>query len=435
MGQLTNPSAPGITVLPIDRQTGPKAGPGNVGNLTLFLGANAGQNNTQPNVIALGNGAAAAGLVGANLGGSIILGVNAAAALKNDSLNVPGPNVIIGQSALATSIDAGTNVVIGDHAGATFTSPDAQLSSIYGNVLIGAQVMNAVQGVAVESVILGYLAGQQTVPPFGATFGSSKQNVTIGAFANSQTDQSGTSGLVVIGYQAGQNLRNSSTSVVAIGATTAKDATTDTNSVYVGGGILNPSGGATSFNTVIGDSARYSGKYNVTIGYLAYTNISQNQAGSVGNIVIGAGAGNALPLSAQNIFSLATDINGAQNYLLYGEIAKGNLYVGNSGANLDIGGLGVTNGLKIFNGGRGAGNPVGGGFLYSNAGALHWVDTGGNDNLLSLNSTGQLAASSVAYTNNVGAQLATIANGPTAGNPTKWIPINDNGTIRNVPAW
>ncbi len=47
----------------------------------------------------------------------------------------------------------------------------------------------------------------------------------------------------------------------------------------------------------------------------------------------------------------------------------------------------------------------------------------------------QLARTSVAYTNNAAAQAATLLNGPTAGNPTKWIPVNDNGTIRNIPAW
>lgn len=47
----------------------------------------------------------------------------------------------------------------------------------------------------------------------------------------------------------------------------------------------------------------------------------------------------------------------------------------------------------------------------------------------------QLARSSVAYTNNAAANVATLNNSPTAGNPTKWIPINDNGTIRNIPAW
>lgn len=43
--------------------------------------------------------------------------------------------------------------------------------------------------------------------------------------------------------------------------------------------------------------------------------------------------------------------------------------------------------------------------------------------------------SSIALTNGAGAQLATLTNGPTAGNPTKWVPINDNGTTRYIPAW
>jgi hypothetical protein len=37
-----------------------------------------------------------------------------------------------------------------------------------------------------------------------------------------------------------------------------------------------------------------------------------------------------------------------------------------------------------------------------------------------------------------GAEVAAfveVANAPSVGNPTKWIKINDNGTIRSVPAW
>ncbi len=41
----------------------------------------------------------------------------------------------------------------------------------------------------------------------------------------------------------------------------------------------------------------------------------------------------------------------------------------------------------------------------------------------------------VALTDFSGAQTATILNGPTAGNPTKWFQINDNGTLRRIPAW
>lgn len=46
-----------------------------------------------------------------------------------------------------------------------------------------------------------------------------------------------------------------------------------------------------------------------------------------------------------------------------------------------------------------------------------------------------LASTAVTLTNGASAQVATLTNGPTAGNPTKWFPINDNGTVRYVPAW
>lgn len=36
---------------------------------------------------------------------------------------------------------------------------------------------------------------------------------------------------------------------------------------------------------------------------------------------------------------------------------------------------------------------------------------------------------------NTGAQTATMTNAPTAGNPTKWIEVDDNGTALVVPAW
>ncbi len=48
---------------------------------------------------------------------------------------------------------------------------------------------------------------------------------------------------------------------------------------------------------------------------------------------------------------------------------------------------------------------------------------------------GYLAKSTVAFTDGAAAQTATMTNGPTAGNPTKWIPIDDNGTTRYIPAW
>lgn len=40
-----------------------------------------------------------------------------------------------------------------------------------------------------------------------------------------------------------------------------------------------------------------------------------------------------------------------------------------------------------------------------------------------------------ALTDGAGAALGTLATAPAAGNPTKWIGINDNGTTRYIPAW
>lgn len=46
-----------------------------------------------------------------------------------------------------------------------------------------------------------------------------------------------------------------------------------------------------------------------------------------------------------------------------------------------------------------------------------------------------LLATSVALSNGAAAAAGTLTNAPAAGNPTKWIPINDNGTTRYIPAW
>lgn len=40
-----------------------------------------------------------------------------------------------------------------------------------------------------------------------------------------------------------------------------------------------------------------------------------------------------------------------------------------------------------------------------------------------------------ALANGAGASAGTLLNAPAAGNPTKWIPIDDNGTTRHIPAW
>ncbi len=46
-----------------------------------------------------------------------------------------------------------------------------------------------------------------------------------------------------------------------------------------------------------------------------------------------------------------------------------------------------------------------------------------------------LLETTVGLTNGAAAAAATLLNSPAAGNPTKWVPINDNGTTRYIPTW
>lgn len=52
-----------------------------------------------------------------------------------------------------------------------------------------------------------------------------------------------------------------------------------------------------------------------------------------------------------------------------------------------------------------------------------------------VNGSPQMIGTTTSYTNGAAASIGTLLNAPAAGNPTKWIPINDNGTTRFIPAW
>lgn len=437
MGQITNPSAPGITVLPVDRQTGPSAGPGNTGNLVLLFGANAGTNNVANQVIILGNGALVGGVTDANLAGTIAIGVNAAAAsVSGSSFNVAGGNIVIGLNASAASIYGGNSVVIGDSAFEYGTGAAGGNTNDF-NVIVGAkaaQYIGRAGSRQTDNVIIGAYALQGEVNPvFPVGTGGS---VVIGFKAGQFGMTGGTafSDMTLIGANAGQNLGNNgggTGNTIAIGSACVSGLVTDNYSVYVGSG-MSTGVATTSLNVAVGAQITGAGSSaNVTIGNAA----TQGNA-NIGCILIGTGAGtiNAASVAGTGYVALeyGGEGGGGTGALLYGNMISGNAILGKSdGTNRDLNG---TNTLKLLNGTKGVA-PIGGGYFYVVAGALHWVDAGGVDNLLSIGTAGQLAASSVLYTNNAGAQIATITNGPTAGNPTKWIPINDNGTIRNIPAW
>ena len=392
MGQITIPAAPGITVLPTDRQTGPSAGAGNSGNYTIFLGANSGNNNTSANSIAIGNSALAGGL--ANMPGTIAIGVNAGAALNNSQFTTG--LTIIGDNALAAANQVGDGVYIGSKVflNAPFQSVGTQG---YSNVAIGASILPtfgqnyAGSGGIIYSILIGSQIGPQAAASGGASM----------------------SGAVIMGYQAIPNWSTNPTgyitSTVAIGESVLPNFSTSggtiTNSVIIGdSGMLGADGGVNGtsdwiaaigsqtnfpgntqieYSTAIGGSAWAGAAYTTTLGYNA-----GNAAGAAGtypnnySIYIGANAGYSGAMPAYG-FLVETSDGATTHTLLYGEMDLGNLYSGQLPyADRDLRTINCTNALKLTNGTRGAGNPVGGGFFYVSAGALHWVGTSGTDTTL-----------------------------------------------------
>lgn len=63
------------------------------------------------------------------------------------------------------------------------------------------------------------------------------------------------------------------------------------------------------------------------------------------------------------------------------------------------------------------------------------TDTDPGAGLIYQNSASFLMRTKTTWNNGAAAGAGTITNAPAAGNPTKWVPIDDNGTTRYIPAW
>lgn len=66
-----------------------------------------------------------------------------------------------------------------------------------------------------------------------------------------------------------------------------------------------------------------------------------------------------------------------------------------------------------------------------------WLRTGGASGVpveLTTSDT-TIMHTTAALENGAGVATATLTNAPVAGNPTKWIPVDDNGTTRYIPSW
>jgi hypothetical protein len=411
------------------------------GNRNFLAGLSAGKNSSVSDLILVGhNGAGSStAIANADMAGAVIIGNGSWPVNANCTTNksgIAGNPTVVGYNNFVALVDgalmAGVialgsgiapaltcanngggyrNILIGNALWPRATGDGASSGACYDNIFVGSGSGNTSN---IQQFIGNVVIGEGALSSGVYNGGSLSYNVVIGLNAANQVQAGAGASFthnVIIGQSAG---------LQAAGG----------NQVLIGDSVASSSTTVNSFNVAIGTNAAIgSGVQNTVIGTGATA-----QGSATRNILIGYNAHNAVPANTDNLCAINTWDGVTQRGCLYADMNVGNVLLGRSdGTNRDLNG---TQTLKLLAGTKGA-NPIGGGYFYVTGANnhLHWVDSTGVDSTLGINVAGQLARSDAAYTNNAAAAAGTLGNAPVAGNPTKWIPIDDNGTIRNIPAW
>lgn len=310
-----------------------------------------------------------------------------------DSANTPifeirtltAGNVFLGVGVGAATTTGSSNVAIGGTAfGATTFSANTSGNQ---NIAIGVRALQA-NTTGSGNVAVGDAA------LFSMTTGLS--NIAVGqaalAFITTQSDNIG------IGQNAGHGGGSNYSRSIMIGSTSYNQCTAGSDNVCVGyqtGATSGVPGAHGDGNVVIGSMAlagQVMGALNILIGF------QNNTANVVGTQVICIG-GNCNVTALNNVTAIGTAIGvTVPNVAVLGR-ADQNVLIGFTAA-------GADNGNRL---------QVNGSVSFSDAAAmLHAV---------------------VNMTDGAAASLGTLTNAPAVGDPTKWIPFDDNGTTRYIPAW
>lgn len=201
--------------------------------------------------------------------------------------------------------------------------------------------------------------------------------------------------------------------------------------------------GASTISTLGATSGTFSSTLGVTGDLAVNTNKFTVTASSGNTLVAGtlSVTGNAMHLGASNIAGI--------NLPAYTDYTKG-LYIGPAGATegldfwYDSSGNTVSYIETRYNNSSSllkirtkvSGTPVdaiavygSGGVAFGNAGADPGVG------LIYTNAATFILRSKTTLNNGAAASTATLTNSPAVGNPTKWLPYDDNGTTRYIPSW
>lgn len=357
-----------------DQIIGIESGENHVGARVFLAGQQAGNNSTITDMTVIGNLAASAGITDILLTGIIAIGPEALKSIL--TADGAGTNIAIGLNALTNLVNGGSNIAIGANALAS-----ADLNN--NNTVIGDNAGQFVASAGINPLHDTVIIGSQACK-MSAGHGSVNGCVIIGAETLGQalSGNINMTSSVIIGQACynSNTFSSSAQNIIAIGQ--GIDGGSGDGSIYIGGGINAtgkanvsigqeiPNCGAQN-NVTIGDHAKAIGDNSVILGSLA------------GNFEI---AGNLLIIETGE-FGVTT---GQNNRLIKGSFGVPDttqvpgLILGNSSvaAGNDTFPTGAENIVGIVNGVIGSTNPVGGGYFYVSAGALHWVSSTGIDTLL-----------------------------------------------------
>ena len=230
-------------------------------NNQIFIGTNAGKNNTTGDRnIFIGLNAGQSNIISPD---NVIIGSNAGTALVGDGIN--GDNVLIGAQA-GQNLDIGTNnIYIGSGAG-------TQATTSINNVVIGANAMN--EGNANNVIVIGHNAGLNN---------ATDTNIFIGSNAGVENTTGG--GNIFVGYESGYNV-NSNGNIIFGNQTVSSGQISDNNIIL---------GNETAKNVV-------------------------NKANFANNIIMGPNAGKTSSLSINSIIigsdALNTGTGGEDNIIM-----------------------------------------------------------------------------------------------------------------------
>jgi hypothetical protein len=425
VGQINQPTVESIILTDLDRLIAANAGGGipQAVSHIILLGEDAGQNLLASDVIILGHDsgknvpASATNLIvmGQNSGngmasaGAIVIGAGS----LNGPLNASAANIMaIGNqiAPLLTNANIGTGVaplLIGSNILTSYTTTTApDLIAIGRNIVPAHSATGATLGPQ-NSVLIGSdikLARNTTSGTDGQeimighnimramTIGSSNKSIMVGCniFLTQTSNAFGASNSIIIGHDisAGSASDTSKlTNSILIGhnitcSSTVNATSGGLNSVWIGtnGEVRNCDNSVfIGYNYIAPGTAAARSDRNTVIG----SNNNFNLGTWSNGIVIGnnnsQGGAFGTTMQLGNVAALAQS-----NFTVFAaRFTTGNTVLGRApDFPIEIGVVGSTNAIMLIDGTRGAGNPVGGGFFYSLAGALHWVGSAGTDTVV-----------------------------------------------------